>query len=68
MKRWTVWHSTGKRDGESQFDTREDAEVEFDAKLSRADVLEVELIDNADPANPVTIKGRSLQAKSPWDI
>tara|TARA_R110000868_G_scaffold91230_4_gene253058 strand:- start:410 stop:682 length:273 start_codon:yes stop_codon:yes gene_type:complete len=56
VKRFTVWHSTGKRDGDAAFDTRENAEIYFDDLVARADVLEVELIDNADPANPVTIK------------
>lgn len=54
--RYTVWHSTGKRDGDAGFDSLRAAEIEFDDQAARDDVTEVELIDNDDPDNPVTIK------------
>jgi hypothetical protein len=54
-KRYTVYHSIGKRDGDAGFDRIEAARQEYDDQVSRKDVCEVELIDNANPDDPKTI-------------
>lgn len=57
MTRYTVWHSTGKRDGDSGFDAIEDAQREYDDQVARADVVEVELIDNnSGKDGPIVLK------------
>lgn len=56
MTRYTVWHSTGKRDGDSGHDSLDEACAEFDHQVDRREVCEVELIDNTDEANPVTLR------------
>ena len=45
MARYTVWHSTGKFDGDSVHATLAEAIEEFDDQRSRSDVIQVELID-----------------------
>jgi hypothetical protein len=54
--RYSVWHTTGKRDGDSAWNDIDDAMAEFDAQVARTDVVEVELIDNNDPATSVVIR------------
>lgn len=50
MKRYTVWHSTGNRDGDASYDRLIDAERDFEDQITRRDVVEATLIDN-DPAD-----------------
>jgi len=58
VKRYSVWHTTGKRDGDKAFDDLDDAIDEFDLQAARSDVSEVALFDNAEPDNPKTIRRR----------
>lgn len=59
MNRYTVYHSTGKRDGDAGFDSLDAAQVEYDDQKGRDSVVEIELIDNAGPDNPITIQSWS---------
>lgn len=56
MDRYTVYHSTGKRDGDAGFADLTKAQQEFDSQCARADVCEVELIDNVNPDTPVIMQ------------
>lgn len=55
MARYTVWHTTGKFDGDSVHETLADAKAEFDNQRSRRGVQQVELSEEAD-GGPVIIQ------------
>jgi hypothetical protein len=57
-KRYLVWHSTGKHDGDTAFDNLADAEAEFDHQCGRSNVVEVELQDITVPDDPFVIKAK----------
>lgn len=55
MKRYAVWHSTGKFDGDSTHDTLAQAKAEFDHQRSRRGVTHAELSENTEDG-PVVIQ------------
>ena len=57
MAKFTVWHTTGKFDGDSSHATLADATEEFDHQRSQRGVVQVELIEEAD--EPVVIQSWS---------
>lgn len=46
---YIVWHSDGKRDGDSSFDDIDDANEEFDHQTQRRGIVEVELVSFDNP-------------------
>ena len=59
MPRYTVYREyVSGRDGDKGFDDLRPAEMEFDAASGDRNVVRVELIDNADDANPVVLAMR----------
>lgn len=55
MARYSVWHSTGKHDGESGHPTLAEAKAEFDHQIDRRGVVQVELTEETEDG-PVVIQ------------
>ena len=60
MAKFSVWHTTGKFDGDSSHATLADAKAKFDHQRSQRGVVQVELIEETDePNEPVVIQSWS---------
>ena len=55
MNRYTVWHTTGKFDGDDGFDDLEKARAEFEHQKTRTNVVQVEMMDTSDASDPKPI-------------
>lgn len=55
MTRYWVWHSSGKRDGDSIHDNLAEAEAEFEDQRAERNVVEVVLTEETDDG-PVTLQ------------
>lgn len=47
-KQYSVWWSTGRRDGDSSYETLADAEQRFSEVIKRPDILEAEISSTED--------------------
>lgn len=57
MNRYTVYHQAANgKDGDAGFDDLAKAEAEYDHQCQQRHVIMVELLDNADIDNPVTLR------------